>query len=157
MADGGQPDLALAGEFPAATWDEWRRLVGRALKGADFESRLVGKSYDGLRIEPLRARKPQASPVTGRAPGAVNIRFGLDPIGAAALAGGSALPWATGMHEFSAVIADLAARGFRGPFAAADARVIHDAGGSEVQELAYALAVAVQYLRLLEAAGLELD
>ena len=253
MADGGQPDLALAGEFPAATWDEWRRLVGRALKGADFESRLVGKTYDGLRIEPLRARKPQASPVIGRAPGApwsvmqrldhpdpaaangqarddlangatdlaigfagaigahgyglaaepdairralvgidlasgvgldldlglqpieainnitaaasdqgtapgaVNILFGLDPIGAAALAGGSALPWATGMHEFSAVIADLAARGFRGPFAAADARVIHDAGGSEVQELAYALAVAVQYLRLLEAAGLELD
>jgi methylmalonyl-CoA mutase len=70
MADGGQPDLALAGEFPAATWDEWRRLVDRALKGADFESRLVGKTYDGLRIEPLRARKPQASPVIGRAPGA---------------------------------------------------------------------------------------
>jgi methylmalonyl-CoA mutase len=254
MADGGQPDLVLAGEFPAATWDEWRRLVDRALKGAAFESRLVGKTYDGLRIEPLRARKPQASLVIGRAPGApwsvmqrldhpdpaganaqarddlangatdlaiefagaigahgyglaaaerdairralegidlvsglgvdldlglqpieainnitavasdqgtapghVNIRFGLDPIGAAALAGGSALPWATQMHEFSALIADLAAREFRGPFAAADARVIHDAGGSEVQELAYALAVAVQYLRLLEAAGLELD
>ena len=229
MADGGQPDLALAGEFPAATWDEWRRLVGRALKGADFESRLVGKTYDGLRIEPLRARKPQASPVIGRAPGApwsvmqrldhpdpaaanaqarddlangatdlaiefagaigahgyglaaepdairralegidlasgvgLDLDLGLQPIEAinnitAALAGGSALPWATGMHEFSAVIADLAARGFRGPFAAADARVIHDAGGSEVQELAYALAVAVQYLRLLEAAGLELD
>ena len=41
---------------------------------------------------------------------------------------------------FNAVIADLAAQGFRGPFAVADGRVIHNAGGSEAQELAYVLA-----------------
>lgn len=253
MAEDRQPELVLARDFPAATWEEWRRLVDHALKGAAFESKLVAKTYDGLRIEPLRPRKPQASPVVARTPGApwsvmqrldhpdpaaasaqarddlaygasdlaiefagataahgyglaadrdaigralqgidvgsgvgldldlglqpaeaintiaavasdqgaapgnVNIRFGLDPIGAAALAGGSALPAAAGMREFGAVVADLAARGFRGPFAAADARVIHDAGGSEVQELAYDLAVAVQYLRALEARGVALD
>src|ERR1700730_3203992 len=79
MADGGQPDLALAGEFPAATWDEWRRLVDRALKGAAFESRLVGKTYDGLRIEPLRARKPQASLVMGRARPAAGEKAAGEP------------------------------------------------------------------------------
>jgi methylmalonyl-CoA mutase len=51
----------------------------------------------------------------------------------------------------------LAAQGFRGPFACADGRLIHNAGGSEAQELAYALAVAVEYLRALEAGGTALD
>src|SRR3984893_264227 len=48
MADGGQPDLALAGEFPAATWDEWRRLVDRALKGAAVEERACRETLRGL-------------------------------------------------------------------------------------------------------------
>src|SRR5262249_47366036 len=56
-----------------------------------------------------------------------------------------------------AAIPDLAAHGFRGPFAPADGRVIHSAGGSEAQELAYALAVAVGYLRALEARGIAVD
>jgi methylmalonyl-CoA mutase len=34
---------------------------------------------------------------------------------------------------------------------------VHDAGGSEVQELAFALALAVTYLRMLEAGGVTLD
>ena len=41
--------------------------------------------------------------------------------------------------------------GFKGPFAVADGRVIHDAGGSEVQELAFVLAAGVAYLRAMEA------
>ncbi len=35
--------------------------------------------------------------------------------------------------------------------------MIHNAGGSEVQELAYALSVAVAYWRALEAGGVALD
>jgi methylmalonyl-CoA mutase len=50
----------------------------------------------------------------------------------------------------------MASQGFHGPFAAADGRVIHNAGGSEAQELAFALAVAVEYLRALEAGGVKL-
>ena len=49
------------------------------------------------------------------------------------------------------------ADGFRGPFAVADGRIIHNAGGSEAQELAFALASAVAYLRALEAGGMALD
>ena len=93
----------------------------------------------------------------GMAPAATDIRFGFDPIGAAAVAGGSPLPWGELAPIFNAVISDLASRGFRGPFAPADGRVIHNAGGSEAQELAYVLAIAVQYLRALEAGGVALD
>ena len=49
--------------------------------------------------------------------------------------------------------ASLADQGFRGPFAVADGRIIHNAGGSEAQELAFAIAAAVDYLRALEAGG----
>ncbi|MBS0527807.1 MAG: methylmalonyl-CoA mutase, partial [Proteobacteria bacterium] len=42
-------------------------------------------------------------------------------------------------------------------FAVADGRVIHDAGGSEVQELAFVLACAIDYLRALESEGVPLD
>ena len=41
--------------------------------------------------------------------------------------------------------------------AAADGRVIHNAGGSEAQELAFVLAVALAYLRALEAEGVAVE
>jgi len=91
------------------------------------------------------------------APGAVDVRFGLDPIGGAAVRGGFAGDWSSMAPRFGAKIAKLKALGFRGPFAAADGRVIHDAGGSEAQELAFVLATGVAYLRALEAAGLSLE
>src|SRR5262249_9943731 len=47
--------------------------------------------------------------------------------------------------------------GFRGPFAVADGRVIHNAGGSEAQELAFALARAAAYWRGLEQGGMALE
>ena len=55
------------------------------------------------------------------------------------------------------MIGELKGRGFRGPFALADGRPVHDAGGSEAQELAFVLAIAVSYLRALEAGGMALD
>src|SRR5205085_195895 len=58
---------------------------------------------------------------------------------------------------FAGLVNELADEGFRGPFAVADGRVIHSAGGSEAQELAFALSSAVTYLRALEASGIGLD
>ena len=252
MAD-ALDELPLAAEFPQATEQQWRKLVDGVLKGAPFEKRLVGRTYDGLAISPLYARATGAVPVAGRSPGqpwaivqrvdhpdpaaanalalhdlengatglalvfagsvgaygyglhgaaatieralagihldagiaidvdlspqakdaarrisqlakergtapaTTNIRFGFDPIGAAAIAGGSWLSWPDLAPQFGAAVGDLAAHGFRGPFAAADGRIIHNAGGSEAQELAYVLAVAVAYLRALEASGIALD
>ena len=246
-------ELPLAAEFPAATREQWRKLVESVLKGAPFDKRLVAKTYDGLAVEPLYDRVADAQPVTGRAPGmpwsivqrvdhpepaaanaeamddlengatglalvfadavgaygyglpateealartladvqldagigveldpspdgrdtatrlaalvqsggiapgATAIRFGFDPIGAAAAHGGSRLPWSGLAPMFNAAISDLSRQGFRGPFACADGRLVHNAGGSEAQELAYVLAVAVAYLRALEASGGALD
>jgi methylmalonyl-CoA mutase len=248
----GDP-LSLAGEFPPATGEQWRQLAERVLKGAAFEDRLVGKTHDGLRIEPLAARDPQARPIASRAPAApwqvlqrvdhpdpaaanaqaledlqdgatgltlvfagdvgaygsglqasepaiaraldgvhldagiaieldaasqavdassllaakvarqglapaaVDIRFGFDPLGAMAAAGGAPAPWAELAPRFAGSVAGLAAQGFGGPFAVADGRPVHAAGGSEAQELAFALAAALAYLRALEAGGMALD
>ena len=56
-----QDSLTLAGEFPAATQEQWRSAVDKVLKGADFEKKLVGRSADGIAIQPLY---PRAVPVT---------------------------------------------------------------------------------------------
>ncbi|PYF04898.1 heterodimeric methylmalonyl-CoA mutase small subunit [Rhodopseudomonas faecalis] len=93
----------------------------------------------------------------GLDPAACDIRFGLDPIGACAVWGSSAHDWSEIAPAFTEAVKKLASLGFKGPFAVADGRVIHDAGGSEVQELAYVLATAVAYLRALEEAGVALD
>src|SRR5260370_41139220 len=47
--------------------------------------------------------------------------------------------------------------GFKGSFAVADGRVIHESSGSEVQELAFVLATGVTYLRAIEDAGVSLE
>jgi methylmalonyl-CoA mutase len=93
----------------------------------------------------------------GIAPAATEIRFGFDPLGAMAAAGGSPFAWNDVAPMFAAMIGDLSGQGFRGPFATADGRVVHAAGGSEAQELAFVLAAAVAYLRALEAGGVPLD
>jgi len=244
--------LALAGDFPAATREAWRKLVDGVLKGTPFE-RLSSKTYDNLSIEPLYGRAAGARPVAGRAPGApwtlmqrvdhpeptaasrqalddlengatglalvfagaesangfgldpapqtlaraldgvelqagiaidldlpaaaggvidgvadlirrrgvapaaVDLRAGLDPIGRFAACGRGLRAWDKTSRELAALVGELSAAGFRGPFVVADGRVIHDAGGAEAQELAFGLASAVAYLRVLEASGMPLD
>jgi methylmalonyl-CoA mutase len=93
----------------------------------------------------------------GLDPAACNIRFGLDPVGACAVWGSSPYGWAEIVPAVTGAIKGLAAMGLKGPFAVADGRVIHDAGGSEVQELAFVLAAGVQYMRALESAGVALE
>src|SRR5438876_3737416 len=89
----------------------------------------------------------------GLSPAACDIRFGLDPIGACAVWGSSVYAWPEIVAAVTGAIKGLAGIGFKGPFAVADGRVIHDAGGSEVQELAFVLAAGVAYMRALESAG----
>jgi methylmalonyl-CoA mutase len=89
----------------------------------------------------------------GLSPAACDIRFGLDPIGACAVWGSSPYAWAEIAPTVTGGIKGLAALGFKGPFTPADGRVIHDAGGSEVQELAFVLATGVAYLRAMDCVG----
>jgi len=244
-------DLRLAAEFPAATFEDWRKLVDGVLKGAPFE-KLVGKTYDGLKIAPIYTRVPGVKPIAGRpagapwdilqridhpdaaeanrqalqdlengatglslvfagangaygfglpptadaiarvmdgifinagitidlqvgpqsrmaaihlaeyvqqkgiAPSSCNIRFGLDPLAACAAWGFSPYAWSDISEAVTKGVKGLAGMGFKGPFTVADGRVIHDAGGSEVQELAFTLASAVAYLRALQEADVSL-
>jgi len=246
-------DLSLATEFSPTTQAEWRKLVDAALKGADFDKRLVSRTYDGLRVEPLYARAAGAKVVTGRIPGAawsvmqrvdhpdpaaanaqalqdlengatgltlvmagsvsangygldaspatltrvlngvqldagitidfnlspatrsavqhfaalvknrrlapasVDMRASINPIGGFAASGSSPQAWSALSKSFAAMVADLASQGFRGPFAVADGRIVHNAGGSEAQELSFAIACAVEYLRAFEQSGITPD
>jgi methylmalonyl-CoA mutase len=90
-------------------------------------------------------------------PPSVDVRFSLNPIGGFAASGRSSQTWQNLASSFAATIGELAAGGFRGPFAVADGRVIHNTGGSEAQELAFALASAIAYLRALEQSGMSLE
>jgi len=90
-------------------------------------------------------------------PAKVNLRFNYQPLSTVATRGAAPAPWPEFAKPFAKMIGDLSGRGFKGPFALADGRPVHDAGGSEAQELAFTLAVAVAYLRALEAGGIGLE
>jgi methylmalonyl-CoA mutase len=247
-----EKSLSLSADFPAATREQWRKLVDTVLKGAPFD-RLESPTRGGLTIEPLYALAATARPVTGRAPSAawtltqrvdhpdpaaanaqalddlqngatglalvfagsvtangfgldgsaatltrvlegveldagitidlnlsqsardaartvaaliksrgfapssVDLLPGINPVGGFAVTGRTPLPWAKLSQVFAGLVGEFAAEGFRGPLAVADGRIIHNAGGSEAQELAFALACAVSYLRALEASGMTLE
>ena len=93
----------------------------------------------------------------GLKPSALDMRFCFDPLGARAVRGAFPMPWAKLAPVVTGLIGDLVAEGFTGPFAVADGRPVHAAGGSEAQELGFVLANALAYLRALEAHGLDLD
>ena len=93
----------------------------------------------------------------GLAPSSLQIRFGFDPLGAMATRGVVPMPWTELAAMVTGLISGLANQGFTGPFAVADGRPVHAAGGSEAQELAFVLANAIAYLRALEAGGIKLD
>ena len=70
-------DRPLADLFPPATRERWLGLVEGVLKGGDFEKRLVSKTADGIRVEPLyEAAAPVAQPV--RAPGPWRVSQRVD-------------------------------------------------------------------------------
>lgn len=70
-------DRPLADLFEPADRARWLGLVEGVLKGAEFEKRLVSRTADGLRIEPLYpAAEPAAQPV--RAPGPWRIAQRVD-------------------------------------------------------------------------------
>ena len=151
--------LVFAGSAGAYGYglDASAATIASALAGVHFDAGIAIDLELSPHAEDAAQVIAQLTKDRGVEPAATDIRFGSDPIGAAALAGGSPLPWPELAPRFAAAVRDLEGQGFRGPFAVADGRVVHNAGGSEAQELAYALAVAVTYLRALEAGGTALD
>ena len=139
--------------------------------GLDPSAEAVEKVLDGIYLDAGIAIELQIGPQSrmaaihvaeyikrkGISPASCNIRFGLDPLGACAVWGSSPYSWPEVVPAVTGAIKGLATMGFKGPFAAADGRVVHDAGGSEVQELAFVLACGVAYLRAIEQAGVPLE
>ncbi|RUL87295.1 methylmalonyl-CoA mutase family protein [Tautonia sociabilis] len=46
-------DLDIAADFPPATFEQWRKNAEAELKGAPFEKKLVGHTFEGIDIQPL--------------------------------------------------------------------------------------------------------
>jgi len=145
--------------------------VGAYGYGLDSSRETITRALDGVHPEAGIALELDLSPQhkdagqhlaavleeRGIAPRETQIRFGYDPLGAKARSGSSPLPWTQIASLFSEIVSDLTAKGFAGPFAVADGRSVHAAGGSEAQELAFVIANAVEYLRLFSNAGLPLE
>jgi methylmalonyl-CoA mutase len=129
--------------------------LARVLEGFDFDAgasiELDLSAYAAAVVDAGLARWPAF------APQATNMRLGHDPLGAMAISGRVARPWREDGPHFARRLAALAREGFNGRLAVADGRVIHNAGGSEAQELAFVLAVALAYLRALEAEAVALE
>jgi methylmalonyl-CoA mutase len=90
-------------------------------------------------------------------PAKVDLRFNYQALSTMAVRGRAPAAWNEMAKPFAGVVGGLMGRGFKGPFVLADGRAVHDAGGSEAQELAFALSLAVAYLRMLEAGAIDLD
>lgn len=67
----------LAADFAKPDREAWVKLVEKALKGADFEKRLVSRSADGLRIEPLYTRAQSPAGTEAAMPGTQPFVRGL--------------------------------------------------------------------------------
>lgn len=97
-----------------------------------------------------------ASPVT-RPASSAQIAFNVDPIGALARTG--ALPGRADdeLSQAAHFARDVTSEFPLATTIRADSRPVHEAGGTEVQELAYLIAAGADYVRALMTAGLEAD
>jgi len=59
----------LAADFEKATRDQWLALVDKAIKGADFEKKLVTRTADGIRVEPVYMRETSVPALQAAVPG----------------------------------------------------------------------------------------
>jgi methylmalonyl-CoA mutase len=131
--------------------------LDRALSGVMLDliplrietSPFAGRPVANLMMELVDARKLDPAKLT--------VDFGLDPIGDMARTGSALLSWPELSARAGATAKDVRAKGFdKAHLLRADGRAVHEAGGSEAQELAFTLATGVAYLRLLEASGFTL-
>src|SRR5262249_20134880 len=130
--------------------------LDRLLEGVALDAGVAIELHPGVNAAHIARQLTDLVRKNGVSPAVADIRFGFDPLGDIAAGAQSASSWRNDGAGFAASINDLASQGYKGPFAAADGRVVHNAGGSEAQELAWVLATALAYLRALEASGIPL-
>jgi methylmalonyl-CoA mutase len=131
--------------------------IAKILDGVFFDAGIAIELQIGPQSRMAAIHVAELVKQKGLSPADCNIRFGLDPLGAGAVWGSSPYAWAEIVPAVTGAVQGLAGMGFKSPIAAADGRVVHDAGGSEVQELAFTLAAGLAYLRAIEQSGIALD
>lgn len=147
--EGGTRQIALSLAAPGQPGLQWKPgTLARALEGVDFNAIEIhlrpGLDSAGAGRELLSLIEQKATR---------DARFGLgaDPIGAAASAGTK--PCRQTLDDLASRAVPMAQRSGATVFLASGV-TCHEAGGSQAQELAFALAGAVSYLRAMEAAGM---
>ena len=64
-----QPGRLLE-EFPAVSYDDWRKIVDAELKGAPFDKRMLTSTYEGITLKPIYRSEDTANlPRVGSFPG----------------------------------------------------------------------------------------
>ncbi len=151
--------LVFAGSLNANGYglDASPEAIARALEGVMLDAGII---FDFNLSPATRTAVQHFAAYVGKrkiSPASVDMRASINPIGGLAATGTSPRPWSELSKNMASMIRGLADQGFRGPFAVADGRIIHNAGGSEAQELAFAIAAAVDCLRALETGGVPLE
>ena len=136
MACGYGMDLTLQGALEQALADVALEMI--ALR---IEPGPTGRRTAALLADIVAKR--------GLQPSALSIGFGLDPLACLMRFGHLASDWAGVATRFCEAVSELRQRGFAGGLISCDVRAVHEAGGSEAQELAVALAMGVAYLRAM--------
>ncbi|NOX17285.1 MAG: hypothetical protein GXO87_03265 [Chlorobi bacterium] len=49
-------ELSFKEDFPPQTYDDWKEKIIADLKGADFEKKLITKTYEGISLQPIYSR-----------------------------------------------------------------------------------------------------
>ncbi|MFN3522213.1 MAG: methylmalonyl-CoA mutase family protein [Phenylobacterium sp.] len=123
--------------------------LARALEGVLLELAPVGldAGFLGPRAADWLSAVAKASP-------AARLHFNLDPLSAFAQAGESPGPIESHLVSAATVAVRMAETYPQSQLFLASGRVVHEAGGGEVGELAFAAAAAVAYAKALVRAGL---
>jgi methylmalonyl-CoA mutase len=151
-------------EFPIPSYEDWRKAAEDTLKGAPFEKKLVTKTLEGISIQPIY-RKEDLGALThlGSLPGQPPYVRGTRTTGAWKVAQES--PCAPGVDPLIRLVRGVLEKPLDAAFdelakadqVAVNTRLYSNAGGNAVQELAFALATGVEYLRQAESRGVSID
>ena len=66
-------------EFPVPTYDEWKAAAIESLKGADFDKKLLTKTYEGITLKPIYTDADYSA--NPERPGEGDYLRGTDPAG----------------------------------------------------------------------------
>ncbi|MDP3493330.1 MAG: methylmalonyl-CoA mutase family protein [Hyphomonadaceae bacterium] len=132
--------------------------IQRVLNGVKLDLAAVALEATGASTtQGIELAALLAAAVGGRASGEAQVAFNVDPIGALARTG--ALPGSVEeeIAQAASFARDVAAEFPKATYLRADSRPVHEAGGTEIQELAYLVGAGAEYVRALMTAGLNAD